>query len=84
MDLEEIYIFNATILIILLIVLLSLLFKKKAIALGISLIIGLTITASAFVPFCLEYTWTYYIMLISSILAVLWIDKQERLNNLFL
>ncbi|MCI8637299.1 MAG: hypothetical protein HFJ36_05660 [Clostridia bacterium] len=83
MDLEEIYIFNATILIILLIVLLSLLFKKKAIALGISLIIGLTITASAFVPFCLEYTWTYYIMLISSILAVLWIDKQERLNKLF-
>lgn len=83
MDLGQIYLFNAITLSILAIILLVLLLKKKAIALAISLIIGLVMVVSIVVPFCLEYTWTFYIMLISSILAVLWIDKQKRLNNLF-
>lgn len=40
-------------------------------------------TVAIFVPFCLEYTWTYYIMLIVSILAVIWNDNKKKRNILF-
>ena len=83
MELKEIFIVNAVILSILLIVLLVLLLKKRAIELAISLILGLIMVVGISVPFCLECTWTFYIMIITSILAIIWKDKNERLNILF-
>lgn len=83
MNLWEIYILNAIVLSILTIILLILLFKKKAIALGVSFIIGLIMTFAIMVPFCLEYTWTFYIMLITSILTVKWKDDDKKINILF-
>lgn len=83
MDLGQIYIFNVIVLSILLVILLILLLKNKAITLAISLIVSLVMIVCIFVPFCLEYTWTFYIMLISSILSIIWKDKQEKLNMLF-
>ncbi len=68
---------------ILTIILITLLFKKKLIALAIAFIISLIMTVAIFVPFCLEYTWTYYIMLIVSILAVIWNDNKKKRNILF-
>lgn len=83
MNLEQIYIFNAIMLSILSIILIVLLCKKKAIALVMSFIVGMVMVVSIVVPFCLEYTWTFYIMLITSILAIIWNDKKEKLNLLF-
>ncbi len=83
MNLGQIYYFNAIMLTILTIILITLLFKKKLIALAIAFIISLIMTVAIFVPFCLEYTWTYYIMLIVSILAVIWNDNKKKRNILF-
>ena len=82
-NLGQIYIFNAIILSVLTIILIVLLIKNKAYALIISFITGLIMCAVNVVPFCLEYTWMFYIMLITSILAVFWKDNIKRLNTLF-
>lgn len=82
-NLGQIYIFNAIILSVLTIILIVLLIKNKSYALIISFITGLIMCAVNVVPFCLEYTWMFYIMLITSILAVFWKDNIKRLNTLF-
>lgn len=83
MDLGQIYIFNAIALIILLTILIILLIRKKAISLIISLIVSLIMIYCIVIPFCLEYTWTFFIMVITSIFATMWKDKSEKLNVLF-
>ena len=79
-DIHQIYIINAIIIGILTVVLLSILFKKKQKLLVILFAIAFAMTGSIFVPFCLEYTWVYMIMLITSIIAIL-IEKKKNGNK---
>lgn len=74
-NIYEIYVVNAVIMLILLLFLLGILIKKKQKALVVIFIVAFIMTGSVFVPFCLEYTWVYMIMLIVSIIAVL-IEKK--------
>ena len=79
-NIHQIYIINAIIIGILTVVLLSILFKKKQKLLVVLFIIAFAMTGSIFVPFCLEYTWIYMIMLITSIIAIL-IEKKKNGNK---
>lgn len=82
-NLTEIYIFHAIILTILVVLLGILLYKNKAYSLIVALAIGLVMCVARVIPFCLEYTWAFYIMLVASILAVLWKNDRKKLNILF-
>lgn len=75
LNIHGIYIINMIVLLVLMGILLFLLWKKKQKALLISVIVAFFMTGSIFVPFCLEYVWTYFIMLITSIIAII-IEKQ--------
>lgn len=79
LNIYGIYILNAIIMSILAIALLLILIKKKQKLLAIIFIIAFIMTGSIFVPFCLEYTWTYLIMFITSIIAIL-IEKKSNKN----
>lgn len=79
-NIHQIYIVNAIIIAMLTIALLVILFKKKQTLLAILFIIAFIMTGSIFVPFCLEYTWVYMIMLFTSIIAVL-IEKNKNSNK---
>ena len=70
LSLKGIYIFNAVMLCILLAILIFLLVKAKAYMLIAGLAAGLVATSVWFVPFSLEYTWIFYIMLVMSIIMV--------------
>lgn len=76
MNIHTIYIINAVILSSLFIILILLIVKRKAYILIFAIIIGGIATASYYVPFCLEYYWTYLIMLITSIIAIK-IDRKD-------
>jgi len=82
-NIKQIYALNQIIMYILAIILLILLFKKSK-TLSIVYIISMVMIAFPIVPLCLEYSWTFYIMLITSIIAIL-IEKQgdEKLYRLF-
>ena len=77
-NIEQIYIINAIILSLLAIYLIILLFKKHK-PLAISFLLGLISVMIFYVPKCLEYTWTIYIMLIVSILSIYFEKKKEKL-----
>lgn len=79
-NIHQIYIVNAIIMAMLTIALLVILFKKKQKLLAFLFIIAFIMTGSIFVPFCLEYTWVYMIMLLTSIIAVL-IEKKKNGNK---
>ena len=79
--LEQIYIFNAVILSLLALLLCFILIKNKYYELVVALAIGFILTASHVVPFCLEYVWTYYIMLVTSIMAVIVEVKNKPTKN---
>lgn len=85
-SLEQIYVINAVILAALTIGLFLLLVKRKAWIPAIGLLMGLVLTASWFVPLSLEYTWTYLLMLLMSILSLklAFLKKWERLGLCFL
>ncbi len=70
LDLRGIYIFNAVILALLTIALLFILIKNSLYGPAIGLIGALIGVSVWFVPFCLEYTWTFILMLIFSIIIV--------------
>lgn len=67
---QEIYRLNGVILAALIAWLLSMLIRKKAYVPAIGIAAGLILSASWFVPFSLEYTWTYLVMLVMSIVGV--------------
>ena len=85
-NINQIYYFFAVVSALLLLILLYKLAKKKMyieiVALGISIIL----TASQFVPFCLEYIWTFLIMLIVSIIGISFANKEnfERKINMLM
>ena len=85
-DISGVYRWNAVWLLILLGLLLYLLIRRKAYIPLAALIIGFIMTSSWIVPLSLEYTWTYVIMLIISILVCIltYREKQAWYGVLFL
>lgn len=67
--LKEIYALNGIVLALLIIVLLAVLLRDKAFIPAIGIAAGLIATSVWYVPFSLEYTWTYFLMLLLSIIA---------------
>lgn len=70
-NISEIYHIFAVIMIILIAVLFIILIRKKQYLLLVATIIGYIMIAINYVPFCLEYVWTFLIMLIVSIIGIL-------------
>lgn len=79
-NIQQIYYMFAVIIAILAIYLIILFFKRKTYILIFALIVGWIMTASIYVPFCLEYTWTYLIMLIGTIIAIK-LESKENGNS---
>lgn len=67
--LPQIYVINGIMLVILILMLLILLIKQKAFALALGVATGLLAVSAWYVPFSLEYTWTFLLMLVLSIIA---------------
>lgn len=70
LDLRQIYVLDGVILALLVICLLVTLLREKAYAPAVGVIAGLVMTSAWFVPFSLEYTWTYLLMLLLSVIGV--------------
>lgn len=69
-NIQQIYYIMAGVLIILTLILLIILIRKKQILLIISTIIGYIMICINYVPFCLEYVWTFLIMLSITIAGI--------------
>lgn len=68
-SLEQIYVINGIVIVILIAVLLGLLIKEKAWAPALGFAAGLVLTNSWYVPLSLEYTWSYILMLAAAIVC---------------
>ena len=82
-NLSEIYIINNIVFWSLTIALIIILIKKKHINLLVSLLIGLIMCAAPIIPLCLEYSATFNIMLIVSIIVILIESKTKNLGLIF-
>ena len=80
-NIEQIYLINKIVMWGLAIILLIIILKKCKI-LALAYITAMIMIAFPIVPMCLEYIWTFYIMIISSIIAIL-IEKKGN-SNLFI
>lgn len=69
-NIQKIYILNGIIMIILTLYLAAVMIKNRMYVPAIGVAAGLIITAFWFVPYSLEYTWTYLIMLLMSVIGV--------------
>lgn len=69
LNIEQIYLLNKIVMYSLAIILFILLFRKSK-KLSIVYLLAMIMIAFPIVPFCLEYSWTFYIMLITSIIAI--------------
>ena len=69
-NLKQIYVINGVVLALLTLWLTALLIRNKAYTPAVGVLVGLVATASWFVPLSLEYTWTYLLMLVISIVGV--------------
>lgn len=67
LDIQQIYILNGIVLALLALWLLVLLLRARAFVPAAGIVAGLILTSVWFVPFSLEYTWTYMLMLIMSL-----------------
>lgn len=67
---NQIYLINGVLLIVLLVWLIIIMIRKKMYVPAVGIMVGMIMTSSWFVPFSLEYIWTYYLMFIMSILCV--------------
>lgn len=76
-NIEQIYYIFAIILAILLIILFAMFIKKKCYILLVAMIIGLIMTSSIYVSFCLEYIWTYIIMFSVTIISI-YLENKEK------
>ena len=84
MNVRTIYIMNAVVLVLLFAGFSYMCARMKEYALIIAYMISFVITRAWFVPLSLEYTWTFMLMLICSIIAVvLYRKKQERYYGAF-
>lgn len=75
-NMKQIYLINMIVLSILTLILLVLLFLKFK-KLAIIFLISLILTSSWYVTYCLEYSVMFYVMIITSIIALL-IDKKDK------
>ena len=75
-NMEQIYLINKIILSVLALMLIIMLFKKLK-KLAIIFALALIMVASWYVPFCIEYSVTFYIMFITSIIAIK-IDSNKK------
>lgn len=85
-NIKQIYVINAVVVGSLILALVILLIKKGNPVPAIGILISFLLTASWFVPFSLEYVWTYEIMLVMSIVAVglAYKEKWKYMGVLFL
>lgn len=74
LNIEQIYFVNKIIMYSLSLILLVLLFRKSK-KIAIIYLISMLMISFIYVTYCLEYSWTFYIMLIISIISVL-IEKR--------
>lgn len=70
LDLRHIYMLNGVLLVLLIICLFVTLLLHKAYTPVVGVAAGLILTSVWFVPFSLEYTWTYMLMVLMSIVGV--------------
>lgn len=82
LSLEQIYKVNYISITVLALILLIIIWKRSK-KLAISYLLSMIMIAFPIVGMCLEYVWTFYIMLISSIIAIN-IKKEKNLYKLFL
>ena len=80
-NIQQIYVINAVLILLLILILLIKLRKNKELV--VAILIGLVMCAIWTVPFCQEYTWTFYIMLIASIILVELEKRKKNINILF-
>ena len=86
MSIKEIYFWNAVWLLVFIVILFVVFLKRQAYALSVGMIAGLIFTSAWFVPFSLEYTWTFLLMMIASLVAfnVAWHEKTKWYGTMFL
>ena len=82
MNIEQIYYMFAIIIMALVIYLIILFCKRKSYILILALVVGWIMTGSIYVPFCLEYTWAYLIMLIGTIIAIKLENKENGASKI--
>ncbi|MGN0155489.1 MAG: hypothetical protein ACI4A3_13640 [Lachnospiraceae bacterium] len=84
LNLKQIYILNGIVLALLVICLLSALLREKAYIPAVGVAAGLIMTSVWFVPLSLEYTWTYLLMLLMSIIGIrLMVKRRYKAVGLF-
>ena len=85
-NIRQIYFFHAILLLVLLIWLVLKLIQYGLAAEAVCLVFSLLMVSTWFVPFCLEYTWTFLCMLYASVIGLVLVGKgRERyLSILFL
>lgn len=81
LNIEQIYRLNTIILGLLATILFVLLWKKSK-CLSILYLLAMIMIAFPIVPLCLEYSWTFYVMIISSIIAITIEYKSEKVLNI--
>lgn len=86
LNLKQIYLLNGVVLAALIVALFVILIKNRVYVPAIGVAAGLIMTAVWFVPFSLEYTWTYILMLIISVIGVslAFHNKYKSLGILFM
>lgn len=85
-NIQEIYVLNGVVLAVLVTGLLVMLLKNRAFVPAIGVAAGLVSTAVWYVPFSLEYTWTYLLMLLLSVvgLKLALLDRWKLLGFFFM
>ncbi|MCR5291401.1 MAG: hypothetical protein K6E28_00770 [Eubacterium sp.] len=78
MPVKGIYIINGIVLFLLTCLLGVILFKKKYYMPLVGLIIGLVINSVWYVPFSLEYSWTFLLMILFGITVTILTEKRKR------
>ncbi|MCR5302335.1 MAG: hypothetical protein K6E49_07820 [Lachnospiraceae bacterium] len=76
LNVRNMYILNAVVLAALLLTFCIMMARRKEYTLIIALIVSLVISRAWYVPLSLEYTWTFMIMLICSIIAAILCQKE--------
>lgn len=86
LNIRQIYWLHTVVILGLLAVLLTLLIKKRMYAEAVAFAISMIMVSVWFVPFCLEYTWTFLCMLVTSLIGVRLVLKgrSDRIGILFL
>ena len=81
LNMEQIYLINKLILAMLLLILFIMLLKRSK-KLAFIFMLALILVSSWYVPFCIEYSVTFYIMIITSIIAIK-MDEEKNDDSLF-